>query len=162
MHKPDRDEQIGRQDVHASTENFDRLRWLFQNSESADKRLLGSRPARPHRARHLLNVLAYEPRSCAAILAFLCVAVIVMSAFPSFWKNGPSSESEAVPTKLSSLSAEPALAKSMAVHTARSASISSDRNQPYGMLKGAAPAKGPGESRRFSVPSNDLAAPSSL
>ena len=85
-----------------------------------------------------------------------------MSAFPSFWKNGPSSESEAVPTKLSSLSAEPSLAKSMAVHTARSASISSDRNQPYGMLKGAAPAKGPGESLRFSVLSNDLAAPSSL
>jgi ABC-type branched-subunit amino acid transport system substrate-binding protein len=162
MYKPDRDDQIATQDVHASTENFDRLRWLFQNSESADKRLLGSRPARPHRARHLLNVLAYEPRSSAAILAFLCVAVIVMTAFPSFWENGPSSESEAVPTKLSSLSAEPALAKSTAVHTARSASISSDRNQPYGMLQGAAPDNGPGESLRFSVPSNDLAAPSSL
>src|SRR4051812_42069682 len=147
MHKPDRDEQIG---------------WLFQNSESADKRLLGSRPARPHRARHLLNVLAYEPRASAAILAFLCVAVIVMSAFPSFWKNGHSSESKAVPTKLSSLSAEPALTNSTAVHTARSASISSDRNQPYGMLQGAAPDNGPGESLRFSVPSNDLAAPSSL
>ena len=50
------------------------------------------------------------------------------------------------------------MATTVAVHTARSASISSDRNQPYGMLQGAAPDKGPGELFRFPVASNDLVA----
>jgi hypothetical protein len=161
MRMLERDQQIDRRDVPVSTEDFDRLRWLFQDLESTNKRLAGSRLARPHRARHLLNVLVYEPRSSAAILAFLCVAVMGMSAFPIFW-NGHSTISEPVPITLSSHSAEPALATPVAVYTARSASISADRNHPYGMLQGAAPHKGPRESLRFPVASNDLVAPSSL
>src|SRR6476469_3549427 len=83
MRMPDRGQQTDRQDVHAPTEDVDRLTWLLQNSESSDQRLVGSRAGRLHRARHLLNVLVYEPRSTAAILAFLCMAVIVLGAFPS-------------------------------------------------------------------------------
>src|SRR4051794_16451203 len=126
MRMPDRDQQIDRQDGHAPTEDLDRLRWLFRNSESTNEHLAGSDQARPHRARHLLNVLVYEPRSSAAILAFLCMAIIVLSVFPTSWKNGHSTVSEPLPITLSSLSAEPALATTVAVHTARSASISSD------------------------------------
>ena len=158
MRMPDRGQQTDRQDVHAPTEDVDRLTWLLQNSESSDQRLVGSRAGRLHRARHLLNVLVYEPRSTAAILAFLCMAVIVLGAFPISWEHGHSTVSEPLPITLPSPSAEPAFATSIAVHTAPSASISSDRNQPYGMLQGAAPDNGPGESHRFSVPSNDLVA----
>jgi len=78
--------------------------------------------------------------------------------FPISWEQGHSTVSEPLPITLPSPSAEPAFATSIAVHTAPSASISSDRNQPYGMLQGAAPDNGPGESHRFSVPSNDLVA----
>src|SRR3954451_14658645 len=157
MRMPHRDQQTEKLNVDASTEDFARLRWLFRNSESTNEHLAGSDLARPHRARHLLNVLVYEPRSSAAILAFLCIAILVLSVFPSSWMNGHTTVSEPLPMSLSSLSAEPALATT-AVHTARSASISSDRNQPYGMLQGAAPDKGPGESFRFPVASNDLVA----
>src|SRR4051812_33744159 len=158
MRMPHRDQQTEKLNVDASTEDFARLRWLFRNSESTNEHLAGSDQARPHRARHLLNVLVYEPRSSAAILAFLCIAMLVLSVFPSSWMNGHTTVSEPLPMSLSSLSAEPALATTVAVHTARSASISSDRNQPYGMLQGAAPDKGPGESFRFPVASNDLVA----
>jgi len=158
MRMPHRDQQTEKLNVDASTEDFARLRWLFRNSESTNEHLAGSDQARPHRARHLLNVLVYEPRSSAAILAFLCIAILVLSVFPSSWMNGHTTVSEPLPMSLSSLSAEPALATTVAVHTARSASISSDRNQPYGMLQGAAPDKGPGESFRFPVASNDLVA----
>ena len=158
MRMPDRGQRIDRQDVHATTEDLDRLRWLLQNSESADQRLAGSRPGRLHRAGHLLNALVYEPRSSAAILAFLCIAAMVLSAFPISWEKSHSTVSEPLPITLSSLSAEPALTTMVAVHTARSASMSPDRNQPYGMLQATAPDKGPGESFRFSVESNDLVA----
>src|SRR3954447_7394337 len=158
MRMPHRDQQTEKLNVNASTEDFARLRWLFRNSESTNEHLAGSDQARPRRARHLLNVLVYEPRSSAASLAFLCIAIIVLSAFPNSWMNGHTTVSEPLPMSLSSLSAEPALATTVAVHTARSASISSDRNQPYGMLQGAAPDKGPGESFRFPVASNDLVA----
>ena len=157
MRMLDRGQRIDRQDVHATTEDLDRLRWLL-HSESADQRLAGSRPGRLHRAGHLLNALVYEPRSSAAILAFLCIAAMVLSAFPISWENRHSTVSEPLPITLSSLSAEPALTTMVAVHTARSASMSSDRNQPYGMLQATAPDKGPGKSFRFPVASNDLVA----
>src|SRR3954447_5615482 len=85
MRMPHRDQQTEKLNVDASTEDFARLRWLFRNSESTNEHLAGSDQARPHRARHLLNVLVYEPRSSAAILAFLCIAILVLSAFPNPW-----------------------------------------------------------------------------
>jgi len=157
MRIPDREQQVGRLNIHASTDDFDRLRWLFQNFESAGKCSRGLNPARPPRAGHFLNVLVFEPRWSAAMLALLCISVIVISAFPVSWKDGSS-----LPITLSALSAEPVSVTPVAVHTARSASISADRNHPYGMLQWGAPDKGPGESLRFPVASNDLVAPSLL
>src|SRR4051812_11997057 len=107
MRMPDRDQQTEKLNVEASAENLDRLKWLLQDSKSGDQRSGESRPARLHRAHHRLKTLVYEPRSSAAILAFLCMAVVGLSAFPLSWKNGHSTVSEPLPITLSSLSAEP-------------------------------------------------------
>src|SRR3954453_13150258 len=107
MRMPDRDQQTEKLNVEASTEDLDRLRWLLQNSQSADQRSAGSRPTRLHRAHHRLKALVYEPRSSAAILAFLSMAVIGLSAFLISWKNGHSTVPEPLPIPLPSPSSYP-------------------------------------------------------